>query len=324
MSLAQQTARWNWIDAQIRAGRYPNAQLVRDYFQVSLRTAYDDRNSLLIDFHAPLEFDRLRNGWYYTDPTFKLPFMALPEVEASALRRLLLTAQEYLEPTDAWLVELLFTRLAPDFPQESTSGLPPESVGGALHLSHAASAAPELLTACRQAIGNRQKLDIVYYSAHRNETSRRVIYPYHLHNFQGEQHLIAWCEWRQDIRQFFLGRVRTYELLPEEGAFARQAVDVEAYLRQGLGVQHGEEPQRVRVRFSAYQARWMRERQAHPSQQIEDLPDGGLILTLWVAGRAEVARWILAYGGEAEALEPEELRQEVAAQAKKMASIYSR
>ena len=163
----------------------------------------------------------------------------------------------------------------------------------------------------------------MYYSAHRDETNRRVVRPYHLHNFQGEQHLIAWCEWRQEIRQFFLGRIRDYTLLPEEAVFERQNVDVEAYLQRGLGVQHGEKTRPIRVRFSSYQARWMRERQFHPSQQTQELPDGGVILSFQAAGQAEIARWVLAYGGEAEVLEPEELRAEVAAQVKKMAEIYS-
>ena len=326
MTLAQQIARIYWIHTQIKAGRYPNAGSVRDHFHVTRRTAYDDRNRLLIDLHAPLEFDHFRGGWYYTDPDFQLPFLGLPEADASSFRRLLLAAQEYLDPTDSRLVELLFTRLAPFMPQEAFSsdlaGLAFESVGGALHMSATANVAPELLAACRQAIRNRQRLDMVYYSAHNDETTQRTIHPYHLHNFRGEQHLIAWCELRQEIRQFFLGRVREYRLIPEERAFEVQAVDVEAYLKRGLGALHGEPPMRVRIRFSPYQSRWIRERKFHTSQQLEELPDGGLILTMQVSGRSEVARWVLAYGGEAEVLEPDELRQEVAEQAKKTAKIY--
>jgi predicted DNA-binding transcriptional regulator YafY len=51
-------------------------------------------------------------------------------------------------------------------------------------------------------------------------------------------------------------------------------------------------------------------------------PDGGLILTMQVAGIEEVRRWLLGYGAEAEALEPAELRVALAAEIKKMRNIY--
>jgi predicted DNA-binding transcriptional regulator YafY len=47
-----------------------------------------------------------------------------------------------------------------------------------------------------------------------------------------------------------------------------------------------------------------------------------VLLTLHVAGMAEVLRWVLGYGAEAEVLEPEALRREIAAQAKKLVKKY--
>ena len=78
----------------------------------------------------------------------------------------------------------------------------------------------------------------------------------------------------------------------------------------------------VRIRFSPYQARWIRERRYHESQVNEEQPDGGLIVTLRVAGTEEVRRWALGYGAEAEVLEPASLRAALAEEAKKLAKIY--
>ncbi len=63
----------------------------------------------------------------------------------------------------------------------------------------------------------------------------------------------------------------------------------------------------------------VRERLWHPSQTLEDHPDGSLTLTLRVADTIEVKRWILGWGAGAEALEPARLRREVAAEARKIA-----
>ena len=35
----------------------------------------------------------------------------------------------------------------------------------------------------------------------------------------------------------------------------------------------------VRIRFTPYQSRWIRERQYHSSQTLEELPDGGVLMT---------------------------------------------
>ena len=82
------------------------------------------------------------------------------------------------------------------------------------------------------------------------------------------------------------------------------------------------EPYPVALCFDAYQARWIRERSWHPSQSLEELPCGGLVLRLTVAGEGDLIRWILGYGSHVEVLEPDWLRERVAAEAARMASLY--
>lgn len=316
-----QMARLYWIDAQIRAGRYPNAQTVAAYFQITPRAAYKDRLCLRNELGAPLETDELRGGWYYSDPTYLLPFLALPERQATALRRSLLAAQEYLDPSAAEAVGLLLEHLAAYLPAPSPEY---ELVRGALLPSAQFQVPGDLLNACRTANRNRQRLWLRYYSAHRDAETKRVVQPYYLLHFRGEAYLIAWCEWRQAFRDFLLGRVREWRLLPGDCAFVRcPEFDIDAYLRQGLSLQRGQELLTVRARFSAYQARWIRERQVHVSQQIEELPEGGLILTVEVAGTEEVKRWLLGYGAHVEVLEPASLREEIRAEIEMLQKKYN-
>ena len=65
---------------------------VAAYFHITPRAAYKDRLCLLHDPGTPLVTDDERGGWYYTDPTYLLPFLALAEQEATALRQALLAA----------------------------------------------------------------------------------------------------------------------------------------------------------------------------------------------------------------------------------------
>ncbi len=54
---------------------------------------------------------------------------------------------------------------------------------------------------------------------------------------------------------------------------------------------------------------------------MEEGPDG-LVLSMDVKGTAELKAWILEWGSNAEVLEPESLRQEVAAELERAAARY--
>ena len=75
----------------------------------------------------------------------------------------------------------------------------------------------------------------------------------------------------------------------------------------------------MKIRFSPWQATYIHERTWHPSQKIEAKPDGSIILTLRVADLGEVKRWLIGFGGEAEVLEPAELRKGIRVECARLA-----
>ena len=83
-------------------------------------------------------------------------------------------------------------------------------------------------------------------------------------------------------------------------------------------------PKKVVVKFDARIAPLIKEVEWHPSQQIEDLPDGDILYTATVPETTEVRIWILSYGHHAEVIAPESLRAEVAAVAEKMHQRYQK
>ena len=72
-----------------------------------------------------------------------------------------------------------------------------------------------------------------------------------------------------------------------------------------------DDPLHAKIRFSADQARYIKERTWAPGQRISDQPDGSIILELRTSGWWDVKRWVLSFGAEAEVLEPAPLRSEV-------------
>jgi predicted DNA-binding transcriptional regulator YafY len=68
---------------------------------------------------------------------------------------------------------------------------------------------------------------------------------------------------------------------------------------------------RLKVRFWGDSARFVRETHFHPTQEIIDPGDGTIVFTAEVCGIRALMRWVLTFGGEAEVLEPLELRERV-------------
>jgi len=312
--------RIHWLDAAIRDGAYPNPDTLKEKFGVSRRTAQSDYAHLRDNLGAPVDFHRDRGGWYYTEPAFALTCLLLTTGQRDSLQRAVQVARAYLGEHDAETLEKVIASASPLAPPPPP---PVEAVYASVRLTHDVGSSPELLEDCHRAVRDRQKMWIRYYSARKDEETERLVQPYVVINEAGERHLIAWCELRDELRQFFAGRIRDWKVLNPTHAYSVDpGFDLQEY-RRGFVAWHGEEPTVIRIKFSPYQSRWAREREFHDTQTIEEQPDGGVILTMRVAGMGEVLRWVLSYGPEAEVLEPQSLRTQVADAAKKISEIYN-
>jgi predicted DNA-binding transcriptional regulator YafY len=71
------------------------------------------------------------------------------------------------------------------------------------------------------------------------------------------------------------------------------------------------ELERIVLRFSGRAAQLVRERNWHSSQQIQELADSNLELSLTLNSLEEIVPWILSWGKDCEVVSPTRLRKEV-------------
>src|SRR5690606_1478578 len=89
-----------------------------------------------------------------------------------------------------------------------------------------------------------------------------------------------------------------------------------------LGINHGGRPEPVCVEFSPTAAPYIRERQIHQSQRMEDQPDGSVRLHLQVATDRALVAWILSQGPEARVISPGHLAGQVFARIEEARLLY--
>jgi len=321
MSQRQQLERIFEIDRSIRAGEFPNATRLAGILEVSKRVIYNDRVFMIDRLGAPIAYDQEKGGWYYSSKTWILPNIMITEGELLALFLSLEVARRYLGTSLEGSL-----RSAVDKISRSVKG--PVSVDLDELKAHYTFASPALsdvreqtLLDLHRAIRENHRLWMRYFTASRDEHTDRTVSPYHLYHAQGEWYLIAFDDIRQEVRNFAVGRIEDWSILTD--TFERDpGFSIQEHMGSAFQTERGSEIVEVAIRFDPHQARYIRERRWHETQQIEELPGGSLILRFQSSGLGEVKRWVMQYGGHAEVLKPKSLRKAIYAEILNMVKTY--
>jgi predicted DNA-binding transcriptional regulator YafY len=69
------------IDQALRAGRWPTDKSLAAELEADSRTIRRDLEYMRDQLKAPIAFSRARRGYYYSEDTYRLPFLQLSEME---------------------------------------------------------------------------------------------------------------------------------------------------------------------------------------------------------------------------------------------------
>ena len=177
-----------------------------------------------------------------------------------------------------------------------------------------------LINQLDRAMTKQQTVTMAYKSLSADKETTRRVDPYRVWFFNGTIYLIGHCHLRGEVRMFVLDRIRFLEVT-EAGFDIPEDFDLDDYLGHSFGVMRGD-PVRVKIRISPQWADYMNEKIWHDSQETIKQEDGSLLMTFTVAGTDEIMRWVMGLGGEAEILEPPELRDEMKEQFREVLAKY--
>ena len=166
---------------------------------------------------------------------------------------------------------------------------------------------PWLMSVQRAVIG-RRVVRLNYQAKTRVEETTREVEPLGVVFYGGAWYLVGWCRLRADYRHFRVDRIRTLVACDETFA-PREDFSLTKHLEQD---RKKADTIPARVWFSdAANERALRESYATLAPEVTR--DGGAEYALFTYSLDWLAGWILSFGGEAEALEPLELREKVMA-----------
>ncbi len=167
-----------------------------------------------------------------------------------------------------------------------------------------------------------KKVRVWYRSPRSGNLHPRDISPYAIEpSITGGMYVIGFDDWAGTIRTFKLERLEraerlsaTYDIPP--------SFELGQHLANAWSIMAGEETEEVRLLFSQQAAAFIQERTWHTSQHVELQPDGRLLFTVHVSDPREMRPWVRSWGSEVEVLAPASLREDIAAEATRMAQLY--
>ena len=298
------------IHQAIQSGKHPNAVSLAHELEVSSKSIHRDLDFMRDRLELPLEFSPAHNGYYYTEEVSAFPTLQITEGELFALLVAEKALQQYRGTTFERPLLSAFRKMAAALPDTISLNL----ADWEQTISFRTSAEPilnlENFDTLAKATAQRRQLQLTYRKPGRRETELRLVDPYHLANINGEWFLFAWCHLRQDIRTFVPARIQAVKFTGK--TFVRpQKFSLKKRLRDSFGVQSGQGQFEVVIQFNEMVADYIREKKWHESQELRELPDGGVELRMKLSSLAEVERWILGWAGNARVLQPPELAASV-------------
>ncbi len=319
-----QFARLLELDSRIRSGGYPNCVTFAADYEVSQKTVQRDIDYLRDQLGAPIEYDRARKGFYYTDRNWFLPAISLSEGDLMALLVAARALEAYrgapvakdLERVFGKLVSLLHEKMSfqPEllYSKFTFTSPPAKPIDGKVWVQ-----VVRALTALRC-------LEISYRPLGCPKARKHIVEPYHVANLAGEWYLFAKSRKTGKIIQFSIPRITGAEIA-EESFRMPAGFDARKFFENAFGrFVMARTTYHVALVFDGKVADWVLERRWHPRQTIRRLKDGNIELSFRAGGLYEIFRWVMAWGRHCRVVSPPELRKMVADEVQAMARYGTR
>ncbi len=317
------------IDRRIRDGEFPSVPFLSAEWEVDERTIKRDVEFMRERLGAPIEYDRKRRGYCYSEPSWSIPAVIMREGELVALLLARQALEQYSDLPIGSLLNNFYEQVLgfvgrhvgvnPEQIMAGFSFLPPPSVPVDSNIW-------ERLSQC---LLKRRAVDLDYQSVSAEKPQTYTLDPLHIANIEGEWYLFGRSHYKGDIIQLAISRMA--EARESEAEFQSledfDPTDLRKLLFGRYASMQGKS-ETVRIRVDADHAPQVRQKQWHAEQKVLKRKDGSVEISFPVASvgsklpYANVIGWVLGMGSHAQVLAPKKLKQRVTQKIRAMNALY--
>lgn len=310
------------MEHAIRSGSYPNATDLGKLIEKSYKTASRYLEVLRNDYHAPIEFDPHKNGYYYTDENFFIQNVMLKEGELLTISTIIPMLEQYkntpMEKNFRSIMEKITDMLPDDVSVDSSL------INDEIHFI--SDPLTKLQNGVFEAVLHATKLhktlEFQYKAAQNKDYEFREFDPYHIICQKGSWYIIGYSYHAKDIRLYAMPRIidakvseRTFRI-PSD-------FKLEKHIDPSFGIWNTTTPDfKVEVLFDPVMKTYVLERDWHKNQTVIENEDGSVLLSFETNQIDQTVRWVLQFGWAAKVINPPELIEEVKKTARQILDKY--
>lgn len=151
-----------------------------------------------------------------------------------------------------------------------------------------------------------------------------TLHPYFIKVFKQRWYVIGYNPYKDDVRIYSLDRIESITVTDEKFTMPADFVP-EDYFANCYGIDHKDNPQRVVLKTSVYQAKFIRALPMHHSQKEEETTEEYSVFSYYMCPNTyDFKQAILSLMAEVEVLEPVSLRNEISEIIKNISAKYRR
>jgi predicted DNA-binding transcriptional regulator YafY len=320
----QRTERLQEMMRKLEKGRKLSVADCCERFEVKRSTVIHDAGYLREKCYPDLYYDRFKDSYVVPDPKKSLPEFELSEGELLiiALGNAMLSrfTSTSFEPLLTGAIDKITRRVTCKV-RDSAADIACIAVfppGGVLVKGVSYRMYLDLFKAIRKTLS----VDIKYFTARNRRTAERRIDPYRLLYWDGAWYVTGYCHKEKELRTFALHRIQEYVLSGD--IFKPMDVDkLDKFMKSPFQIHYGDGDQPVKILFQPNLAVYIKERRWHDTEKKKSHEDGSCTLSLTAQSLAEIKRWVLEKGADAEVIEPPELREMLRQELEKALAQYN-
>ena len=308
------------FDDLMRRRRTVTTATLAEKWETSTKTVQRFIDQMRTDFDAPIDFDRARKSFVYTNSDYRVPWLPVEGKDLFAIGVAMKVLQLYEGTPAADDLRKVYDRLSEFMPPEIR--VRPSSLMERLyiHPQPIRLVDPRVWEAAADALREKTAVEIDYRKPGKTP-EKRTVEPYCM--------LLAGSDWLLAARDPEDGKVKTFyvnRIVTAKGTGNRFAIpkdfDPARHFGESIGIWVGNAPFRFRVRLDKEVAAWSEEVRWHPKQKVTHGADGSIDLELPAGSLWEARRFVLSFGKHARALSPDELVADVREEAAALAAKY--
>ena len=295
-------ARLYFIDEQIASGKYPNTGFLAEKWEgVSLSTISRDIAFMKDRLNAPIEYNALHRGYYYSKSNYRIPmgFSGAEELLALGMAKSILSLYRDT-PIYSAANNLLNSIIAPLAAEGNSVWYENRIV---VPRVPSAPVSPDVWGTITTALKENRIITFEYQGANDKNYQFRHVRPYQLLFDNGLWYLYGFAEDRKGIRIFSLCRMKNAVVtkltffLPRDFDYRTGRTDTH------FGIFGGQKRYRFKITFYDRSVVWVKDRQWADDQKIVETDDG-ITITFTSTQFEKVLEWVLSQGCMARPLEP--------------------